>query len=195
MCIRDRPHTLYPAARSNLDRLAGVIYLKDLFTHIGEEDFDVASILRPAKFFHEETQVYTALEQLRSEQVGYGIVCDEFGVTQGIVTLHDIFEALVGSIPEEREEPDIVHREDGSCLIDGQCPFYDFLVCYGLEDVYPNNLYNTLSGLILDELGHIPQTGEKLRWSTFTFEIVDMDGARIDKILACETSEKTNQNP
>ena len=73
------PHTLYPAARSNLDRLAGVIYLKDLFTHIGEEDFDVASILRPAKFFHEETQVYTALEQLRSEQVGYGIVCDEFG--------------------------------------------------------------------------------------------------------------------
>ena len=139
--------------------------------------------------------MYTALEQLRSEQVGYGIVCDEFGVTQGIVTLHDIFEALVGSIPEEREEPDIVHREDGSCLIDGQCPFYDFLVCYGLEDVYPNNLYNTLSGLILDELGHIPQTGEKLRWSTFTFEIVDMDGARIDKILACETSEKTNQNP
>ena len=189
------PHTLYPAARSNLDRLAGVIYLKDLFTHIGEEDFDVASILRPAKFFHEETQVYTALEQLRSEQVGYGIVCDEFGVTQGIVTLHDIFEALVGSIPEEREEPDIVHREDGSCLIDGQCPFYDFLVCYGLEDVYPNNLYNTLSGLILDELGHIPQTGEKLRWNTFTFEIVDMDGARIDKILACETSDKTNQNP
>ena len=189
------PHTLYPAARSNLDRLAGVIYLKDLFTHIGEEDFDVASILRPAKFFHEETQVYTALEQLRSEKVGYGIVCDEFGVTQGIVTLHDIFEALVGSIPEEREEPDIVHREDGSCLIDGQCPFYDFLVCYGLEDVYPNNLYNTLSGLILDELGHIPQTGEKLRWNTFTFEIVDMDGARIDKILACETSEKTNQNP
>ena len=189
------PHTLYPAARSNLDRLAGVIYLKDLFTHIGEEAFDVASILRPAKFFHEETQVYTALEQLRSEQVGYGIVCDEFGVTQGIVTLHDIFEALVGSIPEEREEPDIVHREDGSCLIDGQCPFYDFLVCYGLEDVYPNNLYNTLSGLILDELGHIPQTGEKLRWNTFTFEIIDMDGARIDKILACETSEKTNQNP
>ena len=60
------PHTLYPAARSNLDRLAGVIYLKDLFTHIGEEDFDVASILRPAKFFHEETQVYTALEQLLS---------------------------------------------------------------------------------------------------------------------------------
>ena len=172
-----------------------MIYLKDLFTHIGEEDFDVASILRPAKLFHEEPQVYTAREQLRREQVGYGIVCDEFGVTQGIVTLHDIFEALVGSIPAEREEPDIVHREDGSCLIDGQCPFSDFLVCYGLEDVYPNNLYNTLSGLILDELGHIPQTGEKLRWNTFTFEIVDMDGARIDKILACETSEKTNQNP
>lgn len=185
-----QPHTLYPAARHNLDRLAGVIYLKDLFRHIGEADFDAASILRPAKFFHEETQVYAALEQLRSEQVGYGIVCDEFGVTQGIVTLRDIFEALVGSIPQEREEPEIVPREDGSCLIDGQCSFYDFLVYFRLEDVYPNNLYNTLSGLILDKLGHIPQTGEKLQWNTFTFEIVDMDGARIDRILAYETPKK-----
>ena len=177
------PHTLYPAARSNLDRLAGVIYLKDLFTHIGEEDFDVASILRPAKFFHEETQVYTALEQLRSEQVGYGIVCDEFGVTRGIITLRDIFEALVGELPDPREEPDIVRREDGSCLVDGQCPFYDFLDWFGLENALPCNAYNTVSGLILDQLAHIPITGEKLEWNGFTFEIVDMDGARIDKVL------------
>ena len=130
-----------------------MVYLKDLFQHLAEPDFNLCKTLRPVKFFHESCEVYNAMDQLRSEQLGYGIVCDEFGVTQGIVTLHDIFEALVGSIPEEREEPDIVHREDGSCLIDGQCPFYDFLVCYGLEDVYPNNLYNTLSGLILDELG------------------------------------------
>ena len=140
--------------------------------------------------------MYTALEQLRSEQVGYGIVCDEFGVTQGIVTLHDIFEALVGSIPEEREEPDIVHREDGSCLDRRTVPVLRFpgLLRAGGRRTR-TTLYNTLSGLILDQLGHIPQTGEKLRWSTFTLEIVDMDGARIDKILACNTSEQTNQNP
>ena len=145
-------------------------------------------VLRPAKFFHEETEVYNALEQLRTEHLGYGIVCDEFGITQGIVTLRDILEALVGTMLEEREEPDIVPREDGSALVDGQCPFYDFLAYYGLEDVLPHNEYNTLSGLILDELEHIPQTGEQLQWQMFRFEIVDMDGARIDKILVTRLS-------
>ena len=94
-----------------------------------------------------------ALEQLRTEQLGYGIVCDEFGVTQGIVTLKDIFEALVGELLEDREEPDIVVREDGSVLVDGQCSFYDFLAHFGLEDVYSSAEYNTISGLILDEVG------------------------------------------
>ena len=121
--------------------------------------------------------------QLRSEQLGYGIICDEFGVTRGIITLKDIFEALVGELPDPREEPDIVRRDDGSCLVDGQCPYYDFLAWFGLEEVFPNNAYNTVSGLILDQLAHIPATGEKLSWNGFTLEIVDMDGARIDKVL------------
>lgn len=120
---------------------------------------------------------------MRSEQLGYGIVCDEFGVTRGIVTLKDIFEALVGEIPDSYEEPDIVRREDGSVLIDGQCPFYDFLAFFGAENAVPRNAYNTISGLVLDQLKHIPATGEKLRWNSFDLEIVDMDGVRIDKIL------------
>ncbi len=177
------PHNRFPVADGNLDRVEGVVFLKDLFTHVNDPDFTVEKVLRPAKFFHEETEVYNALEQLRSEHLGYGIVCDEFGVTQGIVTLRDILEALVGTMLEEREEPDIVPRDDGSALVDGQCPFYDFLAYYGLEDVFPTNEYNTLSGLVLDELEHIPQTGEQLQWHMFRFEIVDMDGARIDKIL------------
>lgn len=182
------PHNRFPVADGNLDRVEGVVYLKDLFTHINDPDFAVRKVLRPAKFFHEETEVYNALEQLRTEHLGYGIVCDEFGITQGIVTLRDILEALVGTMLEEREEPDIVPREDGSALVDGQCPFYDFLAYYGLEDVLPHNEYNTLSGLILDELEHIPQTGEQLQWQMFRFEIVDMDGARIDKILVTRLS-------
>lgn len=176
------PHTLYPAAEGNLDRLAGVIYLKELFMRLDTEGFSLREIVRPAKLFHEHTEVYSALEQLRNEQIGYGIVCDEFGVTQGIVTLRDMLEALVGTMPEEHEEPQIVVREDGSRLIDGQCPFYDFLVHFGVEDLHPAR-YNTVSGLLLDELEHIPQTGEKLEWNGFLFEIADMDGARIDKLL------------
>lgn len=181
--VNRTPHSLYPVANGNLDRLTGVVYLKDLFQHLDAEEFSVADVLRPAKFFHEQTEVYQALDQLRHEQVGYGIICDEFGVTQGIVTLRDILEALVGTIPSQSEEPDIVRREDGSCLIDGQCPFYDFLVHFGEEESFPHNLYNTISGLLLDELEHIPQTGEVVQWNCFRFEIVDMDGARIDKVL------------
>lgn len=185
--VNRTPHNRYPVAHGNLDSPTGVVFLKDLFAHLGDTEFRLTDILRPAKYFHEQTEVYNALEQLRNEKLGYGLVCDEFGVTQGIVTLRDILEALVGSMPEEREEPDIVVRDDGSCLVDGQCPFYDFLVHYGLEDAYPHNQFNTLSGLVLDELEHIPQTGERLTWDNFTFEIVDMDGARIDKILVSKT--------
>lgn len=187
--VASTPHNRYPVANGNLDRVEGVVFLKDLFAHIGDKGFTLKSILQPAKYFHEDTEVYNVLEQLRNEHLGYGVVCDEFGVTQGIITLRDILEALIGTMPEEREEPDIVAREDGSTLVDGQCPFYDFLCYYGLEDVFPHSEYNTISGLILDELEHIPQTGECLQWHMFRFEIVDMDGARIDKILVTKTEE------
>ena len=191
--IRERvnrnPHSLYPVADGELDKLVGVVYLKDLFLHLDDKGFDLRTLVVPAKFFHEGFEVYNALEQLRTEQLGYGIICDEFGVTRGIITLRDIFEALVGELPDPREEPDIVRREDGSCLVDGQCPFYDFLDWFGLENDLPCNTYNTVSGLILDQLAHIPATGEKLEWNGFTFEIVDMDGARIDKILVSQRQQ------
>ena len=183
------PHNRYPVGEGSLDKLLGVVYLKDLFLHLDDKGFDLRTLVVPAKFFHEGFEVYNALEQLRTEQLGYGIICDEFGVTRGIITLRDIFEALVGELPDPREEPDIVRREDGSCLVDGQCPFYDFLDWFGLENDLPCNTYNTVSGLILDQLAHIPATGEKLECNGFTFEIVDMDGARIDKILVSQKQQ------
>ena len=141
-----------------------------------------------------EEQAFTQAAIDQREQLGYGIVCDEFGVTRGIVTLKDIFEALVGEIPEDLDEPDIVRREDGSCLVDGQCSFYDFLAYFNMEEVIPHTAYKTISGLILDELDHIPQTGEKLHWNRFTLEIVDMDGARIDKILVTPDTIPADEN-
>ena len=111
------------------------------------------------------------------------MVTDEFGSIQGIVTSSDIMEALIGTLPDADDAPDIVVREDGSVLVDGQCSFYDFLAYYDLEELYPDYNYNTVSGLILERLEHIPRTGEKLHWLDFEIEVVDMDGARIDKIL------------
>lgn len=185
--IRDRvnrtPHNRYPVGDGSLDKLLGVVFLKDLFREIDKPGFDIRKLITPTKFFHEGLEVYNALEQLRREQLGYGIVCDEFGITRGIITLKNIFEALVGEILGEQEEPDIVTRADGSYLVDGQCPFYDFLAHFDAGNSCPDNAYNTVSGLVIDKLAHIPHTGERLFWSGFELEIVDMDGARIDKIL------------
>jgi putative hemolysin len=114
-------------------------------------------------------------------------VCDEFGVCQGIVTHKDILEGLVGSIDNE-DEPDIVARtgRDG-WLVDGQCQFYDFLAHFDKESLATENDYNTVGGLILELLEHIPKSGEVVEWNGFKLEVMDMDGARIDKVLVTKT--------
>ena len=139
--------------------------------------------MRPAQYIPENLSGYNALDLMRRTGGRYGLVTDEFGSIEGIVTLKDIIKALLGSMPEAGEEQEIVTREDGSLLIDGQLSFYDFLAHFDMEDLYNDYNYNTLSGLILEKLEHIPHTGEKLSWRNFDFEIVDMDGARIDKVL------------
>lgn len=185
--IRDivsrEPHSIYPVMDANPDKLQGVVFLKQLFATINQPDFQLISIVQQPKFFHKHTEVYNALEQMRTEHLSYGIVCDEFGLTQGVITLRDVLEALVGDMLSESEQPNIVERGEGSCLIDGQCPFYDFLLHFGLEDCFSHSDYNTVSGLTLDVLGHVPEVGERFSWHDFDFEVVDMDNARIDKLL------------
>lgn len=181
--IRSNPYDKYPVGNKDLDHVEGVAHLKDMFGRIGEPDFDFKQIIRPVHYFYENMEVYSALEEMKSSHIQYALVCDEFGTLKGIVTLKDILEALVGTILDPHEEPDIVQRQDGSCLVDGQCSFYDFLTYFRMGDLYNKYEYNTISGLILDLLGHIPKTGETLTWKGFDIEVVDMDGARIDKIL------------
>lgn len=176
-------YNVYPVARGELDKIAGVVYLKDLFKESGTPGFQLEEILQPAQYFPENQSVYNALAHLKNSHTKYGLVTDEFGSIQGIVTLKDIVNVLLGEITETHEEPEIIAREDGSWLVDGQCSFYEFLDYLHLEDFYEEYHYNTLSGLILDLLEHIPNTGEKFSWQGLEFEIVDMDGARIDKVL------------
>lgn len=117
-------------------------------------------------------------------QVRTGLVIDEFGTLQGLVTLKDIMEGLIGQVTEAGEEKEIIHRPDGSWLVDGQISFYNFLEYFEMDEFYNDYEYNTLSGLLLELFQHIPHTGERMEWMGFEMEIVDMDGARIDKILA-----------
>ena len=130
------------------------------------------------------------MEQIKQTRVHSAIVTDEFGSVQGIVTLKDIMVGLIGQVPEPDDEQDIVERADGSYLVDGQYSFYDFLEFFDKEDLYTEYDYNTLSGLILEILEHVPKTGETLDWLDFSFEIVDMDGARIDKVLVRKRPEE-----
>jgi putative hemolysin len=181
--ISNNPYSKFPVGREDLDQIEGIVYVKDIFNHIHSPDFNIHKVMRPVQYFYENMEVYPALEQMKISHNHFALIIDEFGVMQGIVTLKDIMEAIVGEIPEAHEEPDIVKRQDDSYLVDGQCSFYNFLSYFKQGDLYPDNEYNTLGGLILEELGHIPKTGETLLWQNFKMEVVDMDGARIDKVI------------
>ncbi|MDR1919097.1 MAG: hemolysin family protein [Tannerellaceae bacterium] len=181
--VQENLYNIYPVVSESFDKLLGVVYLKDLFGRIYSPDFSLQELIRPVQYLPENLSVYKALEQFKEARVKYGIVTDEFGDIQGIITLKDIMEALVGEMPEIGEEQELVERADGSLLVDGQYSFYNFLEYFDLEDLYADYDYNTLSGLILEILQHVPQTGEKLTWLQFEFEIMDMDGARIDKVM------------
>ncbi len=182
--LRNDMYEVYPVIDSNLDNVKGVITLKSLVLMFDEDKFDISKNLIPALYVHENTNVFKVLDHLKEKRLSQALVCDEFGSCQGIITLKDILGALVGNVDDTVSEPDIIKRQDAEgWLIDGQCPFYDFLTFFDKEELQSNNNYNTLGGLMLDKLDHIPQSGEWIEWETFKLEIVDMDSARIDKIL------------
>lgn len=187
--IKQNLFNVYPVADGELDDLLGVVSLKDLFLRVDRPDFNLAELVHPSLYLPENLNVYRALEQMKQAYVKYGLISDEFGEIQGIVTLKDIMTALIGSMPEQDEEQEIIEREEGGWLVDGQTSFYDFLAHFDLEDYYAEFNYNTISGLILSLLEHIPKEGEKVHWKEFCFEVVDMDGARIDKILVQQEAE------
>ncbi len=180
--VQENLYTMYPVASQMLENMLGVVYLKDLFGRISSADFSLKELVQPANYMPENQSVYNALEQLKNARVKHGIITDEFGSVQGVVTLSDILEALIGEVPEASSQA-MVQRADGSWLVDGQYSFYNFLERLDMEELYAGNDYNTLSGLILERLEHIPSEGDKLSWYSFDFEILDMDGARIDKVL------------
>lgn len=177
-------YEIYPVASKTLERVMGVVYLKDIVQNIDKPDFDLSSILRDANFFYEKASIYTALESLKAKRLSYALVCDEFGDLQGIITLKDVLEALVGHIDNLPNEESIVKRPEGEgWYIEGQCPFGVFLSYFELEHLMSSNNFNTVSGLILHLMEHIPTAGERVDWHDFTFEIADMDRVRIDKLL------------
>ena len=193
--ISDNLFEAYPLIDRGIDNILGVVLLKDLLFRLDGETPNLKALMHPAVYFYENMSVYKALEQMKEKRLTQAFICDEFGSFQGLVTLRDILEGLVGNIDGVAEEPEIVKREGSeSWLVDGQCSFYDFLSYFDKEDLYDSEQqdYNTLAGLIIEQLKHIPQAGERTEWNCFDFEIVDMDGARIDKVLVTLKENEEN---
>lgn len=187
--IKENDFDTYPIYSEEEDSIIGVVTFKELALELIQKDFKLENIISKPIYIPENLSVYKALEIMKEKCVTELMVCDEFGALAGVITLRDIMEGLVGNIDEDPDEQSIVkHPEKEEWLIDGQIPFYDFLSHFEKEELYDEAPYNTLAGLILDKLEHIPTAGEKLKWNIFKLEIVDMDGARIDKVSVSKLS-------
>jgi putative hemolysin len=185
--IQDSGHSRYPVSRQGIDGIEGIVETKHLVGQLlGGQPLDLSACMRSPLYVHEGTSVLKLLELLRQSPVHIAFVVDEYGTFQGIVTPTDILGAIAGEFPEADGDVDlsIVRREDGSWLFDGMVSIEEVeqeLACRGMKS--EEHDYYTLAGFVLWQLGHVPQTGEHFQWHDFRFEVVDMDGRRIDRIL------------
>ena len=182
--VNEDLHRIYPVYKEDKDEVIGVLALKDLFIHIQDEAFNVASLLKPAHFLTETTSAYKALEKFKTSKVHYALVTNEYGLVLGMVTMDDILQALVGDVSEfYTEDYQLSQRDDGSWIVDGQFPMAEFILHFDIEGSPELENINTIGGLILQELNHIPRAGEKIVWQNMELEVLDMDHIKIDKIL------------
>lgn len=177
-------HSVYPVYGDNYDDIVGVVNLKNIFSKIDDEQFSLETIITDAPFIMEQTTAYKALENFKTSGIHYAFVSDEYGVFQGIITLNDILEALVGDASDfYKDDFQLVEREEGVWLVDGHYSLHDFLTYFELDELINDYEVTTVSGLIMTELSRIPKQGEKLIWQKYELEVIDMDGVKIDKVM------------
>ncbi|MEN9246838.1 MAG: hemolysin family protein, partial [Gloeomargarita sp. GMQP_bins_69] len=184
--ICNHPYSRFPVCQGDLDHVVGIVSTQDLLTQaLRGEPFDLTQHLSPPLYVPENTHVLKVLELLKQSGSPMALVVDEYGVIQGLVTFKDILEAIIGEIPstDDEDEPTAIQREDGSWLVDGLIGIEKFQELFNIPELPENRSYHTLAGLIIDHLGHIPRVAEHFEWAGLEFEIVDMDGNRVDKVL------------
>lgn len=181
----EETHSVYPVIDKSMDTALGIVSVKDIFPKdLNNITFSLSAFIKKPLMVHDNMPAYKILEQFRETKLHYAFVIDEYGSVQGLISMDDILDALIGDVTEyNQNEYTIIERDEKSWLIDGQYPFFEFLNYFDLSSENNSGEYNTVGGLILQHLDHIPQPGEKVMWKNFTFEIIDMDGQRIDKIL------------
>lgn len=181
--VIDSPYTRYPAYRGSLDEIAGILHVRDLFSALyadGIQNVHVEDILRPAHFVPETKDLGPLLTEFRRTNQHMAIVVDEYGSTQGIVTLEDLLEEIVGEIEDEYDMPDdsVQRIDERTIRVDGTFPIDDFNEQFGQE--LPVEDYHTLAGFVFGELGRAPEPGDEVAWDGLRFEVVGTDGPRIE---------------
>ena len=184
--INNEKHSAYPVCKDNkIDEITGLILLKDLFTPSIEVDFNLMNYVKKPLFINQGMSAYKLLELFKNEKIHCGIVVDEYGITQGIVTMDDVLDALIGDVTESnQDEYQIVQRNESSWLVDGQYSIIEFVKFFDidLEEDYQDD-FVTVAGLFIHKFSTLPDIGDKLSISDLVLEIIDKDGQRIDKIL------------
>ena len=181
-------HTRFPVCQGSLDEVLGVVQVTHLLAAcLSGEQFDLTSSLRQPLFVPESTPGLKMLELFKQSGNHIALVVDEYGVIQGLVTLNDVLEAIIGDLPrlDQPEAPQATRREDGSWLLDGILSIKEFKELFGIEELpgEQRGNYHTLGGFIITQMGKIPVAAEHFEWQGLRFEVMDMDGNRVDKIL------------
>ncbi len=187
--IMNEPFSRFPVGRESLEQLLGEVKAKDLLIQTWRgEDFDLESVLRQPLYVPDIMPALTVLEQFKLSGTQLAMVIDEYGSVEGVLTLTDILEAIVGDIPaqDQPEEPQIIEREDGSWLVDGMLTTDDFRRHWNIQEPLPGEdqgMFQTLAGFAVMQLGRVPSSADHFDWEGMRFEVVDMDGPRVDKLL------------
>ena len=193
--IAEAPHTHFPVTRGDLDHVEGIVAVKELFVDLlRNQRFDLQTRLEKPLYIPETLTVTEVLRSFKQHRQTMALIVNEYGELQGLVTLHDVMEALVGDIGpvDEKNDPDIVQREDGSWLIDGGVSIDRLRQAIDIEEQLPEEdtgSYNTVAGFVMLQLGRVPQVADHFEWSGLRFEVMDMDRNRVDRILVTRSAQ------
>lgn len=186
--IKDSSYSRFPVGQSSLDNCLGVVRVRDfLSAYMAGQAIDLQGMLQAPLFVSENTAALKVLEMFQDSGTHIALLTDEYGGIEGLVTLNDLVEAIVGELPsaEDSDEPMVVQREDGSWFIDGGLSIDELKELLKQESLPGEEVgnYHTLAGFIITSLGRIPASGDYFTWGSLQFEVADMDGNRVDKVL------------
>jgi len=180
--IADCPYSRFPVRQDSLETILGIVKSRDLLVEsLSGKEVDLKALLKPVHFIPETMFASRALELFKEKNTELLLVVDEFGGLQGLLTINDILEEIVGAM--EFEEPQATQRQDGSWLLDGMLEVDEFKELFNFTSVPHEDEYETLSGFVMTSLGRVPQAAEHFEWNGYRFEVMDMDGRRVDKVL------------